>query len=976
MKRTVYLISFLLITIFASDLCAQYSVAREWNEWTLHSIRRDFARPTVHARNLFHISAAMYDAWAVYDDEAETYLLGKEVNGFTCPFDGVTAPADIKAAQEEAISFAVYRMILHRFQFSNDFQELADDLLWHMASLGYDFDNLSTDYVSGGPAELGNYIASQYIDYGFQDNSYEQFLYPNLFYEPVNDPLVMLDPGNPDLDDFNRWQPLTLDVFIDQSGNPIPVNTPDFLSPEWGQVLPFSLQDDDATVYERDGFDYKVYHDPGTPPKTTIDVGGPESDLYKWNFQLVSIWASHLDTTDGVMWDISPASIGNIQSYPTELEDHPEFYDLLEGGDPGIGRDLNPVTGEPYEPNIVPRADYARVLAEFWADGPDSETPPGHWFTILNYVNDHPMFEKRFRGQGEILDDLEWDVKAYFALGGTMHDAAITAWGCKGWYDYIRPVSAIRGMATLGQSSDPALASYHPGGIQLIPGLIELVEADDPLVGDSLHFIGKIKLFTWRGPDYIDDPQVDDAGVGWILADHWWPYQRPSFVTPPFAGYVSGHSTYSRAAAEMMTLLTGDEYFPGGMGEFPALQNEFLVFEEGPSMDVILQWATYRDASDQCSLSRIWGGIHPPADDIPGRLMGMEVGVDAFHYAEEYFYQDVDGDGYLSNVDCDDNNAEVNPGMPETCNGLDDNCDGQADEDLVITTYYLDTDGDGFGDAAISLDTCLTEAPMGYVANSDDCDDTDGAFNPDAPEICNGLDDNCDGQADEGLVITTYYLDTDNDGFGDSATGLDTCLTEAPAGYVTNADDCDDTMQEISPNAVEVCDEIDNDCNGMVDDGLAIFTYYADTDQDGYGDENNFQETCADVAPAGYVNEAGDCDDTNGEVNPDAIEIVDGIDNDCNGVIDDVSSTGEVSQIPHKLFPNPTRGELTIEYAYVGKMTVEVFHMEGRLAQTSVLDFGGSQAVLDLTEMNDGVYLLIFTDENGQRHFVERVAVY
>jgi len=115
----------------------------------------------------------------------------------------------------------------------------------------------------------------------------------------------------------------------------------------------------------------------------------------------------------------------------------------------------NPTTGLPYAPNIVKRGDYTRVIAEFWADGPDSETPPGHWFTILNeLVSDHPDVVKRFEGQGDILDDLEWDVKAYFMLGGTMHDAAITAWGAKGWYDYIRPISAIRAMAEKGQSTD------------------------------------------------------------------------------------------------------------------------------------------------------------------------------------------------------------------------------------------------------------------------------------------------------------------------------------------------------------------------------------------------------------------------------------------------------------------------------------------------------------------------------------------
>ena len=111
------------------------------------------------------------------------------------------------------------------------------------------------------------------------------------------------------------------------------------------------------------------------------------------------------------------------------------------------GHALNPVTGSPYETNMVPRGDYTRVLAEFWADGPDSETPPGHWFTLLNYVSDHPQFEKRFEGEGEILNALEWDVKSYFILGGGMHDAAISAWSVKGWYDYIRPISAIRSMA-------------------------------------------------------------------------------------------------------------------------------------------------------------------------------------------------------------------------------------------------------------------------------------------------------------------------------------------------------------------------------------------------------------------------------------------------------------------------------------------------------------------------------------------------
>jgi hypothetical protein len=301
---------------------------------------------------------------------------------------------------------------------------------------------------------------------------------------------------------------------------------------------------------------------------------------------------------------------------------------------------------------MVPRGDYARVLAEFWADGPDSETPPGHWFTILNYVNDHPQFEKRFQGQGPILEPLEWDVKAYFILGGGMHDAAIAAWSVKGWYDYIRPISAIRSMAERGQSTDPNLENYDVSGIPLIDGYIEVIQEGDPLAGFANQYVGDIKLFTWKGHDFIENTDTDMAGVGWIRADDWYPYQRPTFVTPPFAGYVSGHSTYSRTAAELLTMMTGSPYFPGGLGEFVAKQNEFLVFEEGPSVDVVLQWATYRDASDQTSLSRIWGGIHPPADDIPGRFIGQVVAEDAFAFAVPYFEGNLslEGNELLSQV--------------------------------------------------------------------------------------------------------------------------------------------------------------------------------------------------------------------------------------------------------------------------------------------------------------------------------------
>lgn len=619
------------------------SVAREWNELLLFSISNDLARPTVHARNLFHTSAAMYDAWAVYDDTAETFFLGKNVGGYPVYFDGIPSVTNIDEARKEAISFLMYRLIKHRFKNSPGRDTIfpkADSL---MNKYGYHINFTGTDYSDGNPAALGNYIAEQVIAFGMQDGANEINDYINQFYAPLNLSLDPLQPGNPRMTHPNNWQPLAFDdFFVDQSGNVIDTEEPEFLGAEWGNIIPFALVESERTSFHRDGMKYYVYHDPGPPP----NIDGEFSDIFKYSFALVPIWQSHLDPSDTTRWDISPFSMGNIDinDMPTSFTDYDDFYDLFNGGQINKGHQINPYTGKPYEQQVVLRGDYARVLAEFWADGPDSETPPGHWYSILNYVNDQKDLKKKFQGTGDVLDDLEWDVKSYFVLGGAMHDAAISAWSVKSKYDYVRPISAVRWMADNGQSSDPNLQSYHPDGIPLIEGFIELISEGDMLAGMNNENLGKIKLYTWRGhsSEYIPNPEVDHAGVDWILAEYWWPYQRLTFVTPPFAGYVSGHSTFSRAAAETLTMLTGDPFFPGGIGEFTAKKNEFLKFENGPSEDIILQWATYRDASDQCSLSRIWGGIHPPIDDINGRFIGEKVAINSFNLAVQYFNGTVD----------------------------------------------------------------------------------------------------------------------------------------------------------------------------------------------------------------------------------------------------------------------------------------------------------------------------------------------
>lgn len=633
--QALLLLPFAAFLIQPQARAQEYSVAHDWSEVLLEAIRVDLARPTIHARNLHHTSVVMYDAWAVYDSIAQPYFLGNTLGGFEVPFECVPAVEDAQAAQEEAISYAAYRLLTHRFANSPGVGITMFRFNQLMADLGYDTSYLSTDYQNGTPADLGNYIAEQMIAFGLQDGANENDLYTNQYWTSPNPNLDMSESGNPDIIFPNQFQPLTLDECGGQTGTGCVDN---FLSPEWGEVVPFSMTAEDMTSYDVGDYVWQVYKDPGQPPLIDPAVQTGLEDPWKWGFALVSVWSSHLDPEDETLWDVSPNSIGNIafEDLPQSIAEYPDFYDLTDGGDASMGYDVNPVTGEIYPEQWVKRADYGRVLAEFWADGPDSETPPGHWFSIINYVNYHPELEKRWEGEGPVLSDLEWDIKTYFGLGGAMHDAAIAAWSIKGYYNYVRPVSAIRYMGEMGQSSDMMLPNYNPAGFPLLPGYIELVEEGDELAGEFGENVDEIKILAWRGPDYITNPFIDAAGVGWILAKDWWPYQRPSFVTPPFAGYISGHSTYSRAAAEILTKMTGSPYFPGGLGVFDCDQNQFLVFEEGPTTDVQLQWPSYRDASDQCSLSRIWGGIHPPADDIPGRIIGHDIGIEAFEFANSF----------------------------------------------------------------------------------------------------------------------------------------------------------------------------------------------------------------------------------------------------------------------------------------------------------------------------------------------------
>ena len=220
-----------------------------------------------------------------------------------------------------------------------------------------------------------------------------------------------------------------------------------------------------------------------------------------------------------------------------------------------------------------------------------------------------------------------------------MHDAGIAAWEQKRLHDSPRPISMIRWLAGNGQSSDPSAPSWDPAGLPLVPGLVEVITPESSAPGERhAHLaaeVGKIAVRGWKGEPA--DPRTQVGGVGWILATRWLAYQRKTFVTPAFPGFVSGHSTFSRAAAEVMTEFTGSAYFPGGIGEFVAPADEFLPPEKGPTEPVRLQNATYYDAADQAGISRLWSGIHVRADDFAGRRIGSECGLGALALARRHF---------------------------------------------------------------------------------------------------------------------------------------------------------------------------------------------------------------------------------------------------------------------------------------------------------------------------------------------------
>lgn len=236
--------------------------------------------------------------------------------------------------------------------------------------------------------------------------------------------------------------------------------------------------------------------------------------------------------------------------------------------------------------------------------------------------------------------------------------------------------------------------------------------------------------------------------------------------------------------------------------------------------------------------------------------------------------------GYVSNfTDCDDNSSNVFPGAIEICNTIDENCNGAVDEG-VQNVYYLDADGDTFGSNSQNILACTL--PLGYVTNNLDCNDNSPTAFPGAIELCNALDDNCNNQIDDGLVVQTYYADSDSDTFGNPTAPLNACIQ--PFGYVIDNTDCNDNISTVNPNGTEVCNLLDDNCNGLTDEGVQVL-FYADQDADGFGGVSPTTLACS--APAGFSDNSDDCNDSNSNINPSAIELCNLIDDNCNALVDE-----------------------------------------------------------------------------------------
>ena len=269
--------------------------------------------------------------------------------------------------------------------------------------------------------------------------------------------------------------------------------------------------------------------------------------------------------------------------------------------------------------------------------------------------------------------------------------------------------------------------------------------------------------------------------------------------------------------------------------------------------------------------------------------------------AENPLDEDLDKDGYtIFEGDCSDDDPTIHPG-DELCDGIDNNCDGEVDVDAVdALSWYADADGDGYGDAENRVMSC--EAPSQFVADDRDCDDDNERIHPDRREVCDGVDNDCDGAADDAdpdvevSADLVWYRDADGDGDGDASDSVAAC--SAPSGYVDTPSDCDDHDPLSFAEGTEILDGADNDCDGSIDETTSAY----DDDGDCYceaGVCTGSTGGCTSLLP-------GDCDDTDSDLHPNAVDSPDPdfLDANCDGLDGEATAS---------IFVDPSDGDDTLD---------------------------------------------------------------
>ncbi|MBK8915796.1 MAG: vanadium-dependent haloperoxidase [Phycisphaerales bacterium] len=499
-----------------------------WNEAMLAAVRAGAPRPTVISRSLFIVHNAMFDAWAAYDSKANGTQLGGSLRR--------PASERTEANKRAAVSYAAYRALRNQFAAHEASTGSFTRLL---RELGYEPSD-STD--TSTPAGVGNVAAQAVLDFRLNDGSNQagnfaqvtSDKYPAL-YAPKNsgDPSTGRAPGGADFD-VNRWQPLRVPTGVVRDADGVPI----------------------------------------------VDHSNPAS--FTTQAFLTPHWGAvtPFALTSGDQFRAPPPPLaGSNDPYTTAL------------GETGTNDEIFNRQFDEVLATSEFLTDERKVIAEFWADGPRSETPPGHWHALCHGI----CFRDR-----HTLDD---DVKLFFALGGALFDASIATWEAKRHYDSSRPVSVIR----------------H-------------------------KYFGQ-KIRSWAGPN---------RGTQEIDGEDWQPYQLSTFVTPPFPGYPSGHSCFSASAAAVISGFAGTNVLYDG-GETILYNEDFNrdgiadvlgqhvvlpggnSFESSPSAPVTLRWNTLQDAADEAGISRIYGGIHILEDDIRSRRAGTEIGRQALAKARAYW---------------------------------------------------------------------------------------------------------------------------------------------------------------------------------------------------------------------------------------------------------------------------------------------------------------------------------------------------